>query len=338
MKYKIGTAPFGKFFTVPCSAVENFLKLADDSFYKVLLCLLCSNSDTADIDEVAKDCGISAAKAEEAVIFWSSHGVVTAQQIDGVSAAALADEKTKTACAAEPIVQKKSSQAKANIRYTNVELNQKAKEDPEIALLFEEMQNVYGRPINGTETAAFVNLYEYYGYSVSSIVMIVRFCFSIGKKSLSYIDTVAREWAARGITEPTLVEKEIVEQTERYGFVHKAAIALGIECKLTRNQEEYISQWRDDGFSIELIDLAGERCRDKKQKVEFAYINGILSRWKNEGLMTLEAVEESDRKFKESIESKKQENRKTSYDIEKRHEIAVSFDPNMISFNDTEGI
>ena len=40
MTYKLGVSGFGRFFNVPCGAVDNYLKLASGDLYKVLLAAL----------------------------------------------------------------------------------------------------------------------------------------------------------------------------------------------------------------------------------------------------------------------------------------------------------
>lgn len=346
MKYKIDVPHFGKFFTVPCSAVENYIKTVDANYVKVLLCLLCSNSDTADVQSIAEACGISVSQAEDGVLFWESHKVITAEPCP-----ASPDSPPKAAAASAPIVReavpvcttdavnpmKNTATAKSVVRYSNKEIAEKVRADKDLKTLFDEIQRVFGRPITGTETAGLINIYEYYGYDVPSIIMICEFCGSIGKSKIAYIETVARDWFSRGICDFTQVEKEIIRQGEQHSFNSSAARVLGIEGKLTKKQEEYFAQWKEWGFDEKAIDLAGQRCRENKNKTDIRYINGILNRWKQEDLMTAEAVEENERKYRES-RAKTESNGESSYDLNEWRNLAASFNPNTLGFEEDDDI
>lgn len=339
MKYKIDVPRFGKFFTVPGKA-EDYLKTADARYFKVLLCLLCSNSSVADLESVAESCGkeVTVAVAEDALIFWTTAEVISAEPLDGCEAS-----KTKPAAVAASAEIKQpaappapSNAARASVRYSNKEIAEKLRENDDLKTLFDEVQRIFGRTLNNTETVGFINIYEYYGYDVPSIVMIADFCRSIGKPKIAYIETVARDWFSRGICDFAQVESEIIKQTKQHDFNTAAARVLGIEGRLTKKQEEYFSQWKDWGFDEKTIDLAGERCRENKNKTDIRYVNGILSRWKREGLMTAEAVEEQERQFREN--GGKRESSEESYDLNSWRSLADNFDPNALSFEEDDDI
>lgn len=57
MKYRIDLPRVGRFFSVPCSAIDKYIKTADADYFKVLMCLLCADSDIADEQEIAERCG-----------------------------------------------------------------------------------------------------------------------------------------------------------------------------------------------------------------------------------------------------------------------------------------
>lgn len=351
MKYRIDVPHFGKFFTVPCSAVENYIKTADANYVKVLLCLLCSNSDTADVHSVAEICGLSVSQVEDGVLFWKNCGVISAEPCadstdtppealppKAAAASAPISREAMPVCAADAVnPMKNTAAAKSVVRYSNKEIAEKVRADKELKTLFDEIQRVFGRPITGTETAGLINIYEYYGYDVPSIIMICEFCRSIGKPKIAYIETVARDWFSRGICDFAQVENEIIRQGEQHGFDSAVARALGIEGKLTKKQEEYFAQWKEWGFDEKAIDLAGQRCRENKNKTDIRYINGILNRWKQENLMTAEAVEEQERQFRES-RAKNEDSGENSYDLNEWRNMAAAFNPNTLGFEEDDDI
>ncbi|MBP3271551.1 MAG: DnaD domain protein [Ruminococcus sp.] len=347
MIYRLGIMPFGRVFTVPCAAVE-YLKLADAGYCKALMAMLCTDVPVVDTEELAKSCDISVADAEDAVMFWADRGVITivadgaensapvteqhAVQIE--KSDALRSEQTaqqpERVCLTDAIdPMKKTAAAKSTIRYTPKDIAKKIEEDKELKSLFNEVQKIFGRPINGTEATGFVNLYEYYGYSAPSLLMIAQFAHDLGKDKMAYIESVARDWYNRGITDYTRIEEEIIRQTALNTIHGKIKRVLGIDCELTKRQKEYFDSWIEWGFKPDVIELAGERCRENRNKVDIKYINGILNSWHNDGLMSTESVYASEQAYAD----KKQNEAASagSFDAESWEDMVMNFDPSVLS-------
>lgn len=339
MIYRIGYPRFGRFFSVPCGAAEKYMTQADGDQWKVLLCLLCSDGDCADTAELAARAGVSETSAEDALIAWTSRGIISARregQGSAPSAAVPVSAPVMQPIAAAPVskpapaaAEARPAKQKAAVRYSPKELAEKAERSPEIAGLFEGVQAILGRPITGTETAGYLNLCEYYGFSAASILILTRFAHDLGKDRIAYIEAVAKDWFAKGITDYEDVEREIGRMTEQNKYDILIKNALGIEGKTTAKQAELFRQWHEWGFDADTVELAGEHCRDNKSKNVLGYINGILRRWHENGLMSVRAVLESEKKYKES--RKKLEAEKggdnSSLNVDKWYELAESFDP-----------
>ncbi|MCD7741282.1 MAG: DnaD domain protein [Ruminococcus sp.] len=356
MIYKIGVSAFGRFFTVPCSAVENYIKFADPDFYKVLLCVLCQSGCKVESQEIAAQCGLPEQKVIDALEYWSSNEVISAKadnetKMDAKPTyvdfkASSKDEKPQATSQSLPVCatdainpMKNTAAAKSVIRYTPKELAEKAKSNAELKALYEEIQKILGRPINPSETAGLVNLYEYYGYSAASILIMAQFCHDIGKDRIAYLETVAKDWFSRGICSYDQVEEEIVRQTEANSQNARIARALEIEGSLTKRQKEYFDQWRDWDFDLRLIELASERCREQKNKIDIRYINGILKNWHEKGLKTTDDVANSDIAYKAAKEKRLDKQRKESapsFDLDEWQRMADAMDPNDLSFEEVD--
>lgn len=333
MKYKLSVSPIGKFFTVPVGAVENYLKLADGDFYKVLLSVLCINGNSFDTEQIAAQCGLSNAAVSDAVLFWAQNGVLDITSLDGENVRIAAGSevftdssdkrKTETSlpvCRAEAVRHTLRPETKAVVRYSPKDLAKKAEDDSAIKTLYEETEKIFGRLINGTDSAGLVNIYEYYGLSVPSILILAQYCHDIGKDRVAYMETVAADWYGRGICDYLQVEREIERLTAQNSYNNKVAAALGIEGKITKKQSEFFSQWHEWGFDTDTIGLAGERCRDKKNKTDIKYINGILKNWKKDELYTVDAVEQSENAYR----IKKEEENTPSFDLRAWREMAMA--------------
>ena len=65
---------------------------------------------------------------------------------------------------------------------------------------------------------------------------------------------------------------------------------------LTAAEERYAQQWLDWGFEEEAIGLAYERTCLNTGGLNWAYMNKILSRWQEAGLLTAEQIRGGDQK------------------------------------------
>ncbi len=329
MIYNISTPTFRKVFALPCAA-DSFLKTADGDFYKVLITVYGSDSDIADTADIALRCGISEQKANDALLFWDSNGLLS---LDGKQK----DRPKAVAASAsmEHSEQKPAQQtaSKAVVKYSPSELAKKGKDVPEIGMLFEEIQKIFGRTINAHETAALITIYEYYGFSVSTILIMAQYCRDNGKERISYLEKLAKSWFEEGIIDYHQAEAEIIRLTDENDFDKRAARSLNIRDGLTERQRKFINDWRNWGFTIDMISLAGERSRDRLNKVDMRYINGIMENWRKSGIFTPRDAEQQDIEFKENKQKNKNNGSDApSYDIKAWQDMAASIDPNEIGF------
>ncbi len=347
MIFKLGMLPFGRFFNVPCGAVDNYLKPVSGDFYKVLLAALSSDSMFVDTDVIADRCGLTASVAEEALLFWGSTGIIEINTSDGKPAVAasavqpaaavmpevpVTSEKAEVPVSTVEAVKSTKTVNRSHIRYTPKDIAQKAKDDKNVQVLFEEVQKVFGRIINASDSAALLDLYEFYGYDVPSILILAQYCTDIGKTRMAYMLSVAQNWYDRGICEYDQIEREIVRLTQQNDIDHRLCIMLGVEEPPTKKQKEYFSTWTDWGYGEDMIRIAAEKCRDNKNKTDLRYMNGIIKRWHSDGVFSPEVLQAREQSFKQSIAAKSSDTKDRSYDLDKWHRMAETLDFNNINF------
>ena len=325
MNYKIDCKHWGRFFSVPCSVVDDYILVSDGDFVKVLLCILCSNTNFISTDELAKQAGVSEEKAEDAVIHWANLGVISAETADGRAIAVQAQAVTEVKVSNSKT--EAVNPAKTRVKYSTREIAEKIDSSEELKALFDDMQGVLKRIINGTEMAAILNLYEYYDYSAASILMIAEYCMSLGKGKMAYIETVAKNWFDQGICSYAEVEAEIIRQSAQRSFEAKVIRAFGIENRITKRQREFIKNWRDMGFSVEMLEIAYEKCMDATNKLNFGYINKILENWSGKNIKTPAQVDEDDSAYSKKTKSDRQDNKDASYDLSEWEKYALNFNP-----------
>ena len=72
------------------------------------------------------------------------------------------------------------------------------------------------------------------------------------------------------------------------------ALGLG-ERPPVASEEKYLSAWQEMGFPPEAVALACDKTVLKCHELKWAYCNGILKRWHEAGLHTVEQIENKDR-------------------------------------------
>ncbi|MBQ1535382.1 MAG: hypothetical protein IIZ62_01965, partial [Ruminococcus sp.] len=159
MDYKFDIDYWGGQFSVPCSVVSEYLKTSDGNYVKVLLCILASPVRTVSSEYISQVTGVDINVVDDAVIHWTSLGVIKVQGLNSsANTAALpassvtVPHKDRLSAVSE---KKKEAENKTEriitIKYTQKELLEKANSDPDLKKLFDEIQSFLKKTLNGTE-------------------------------------------------------------------------------------------------------------------------------------------------------------------------------------------
>lgn len=341
MVYKFDCDLWGANFSVPSKVVDDYIKISDGTFIKVLLCILCSSSREIDTAELAKKSGLGEETVIDAITHWQNLGVISAQKSVDSVAQPLSAENVQPAVnvdapvkAEKPPVSaveavnptKAAVSHKLCIRYKNSEILEKVNKDSDLKHLFNEIQTVLQYTINGTEQGELLALYEYYHFDVASILLAAEYCVSMEKRRVSYIVTVMKRWYELDICTYAQIEAEIIRLTDIKSFESKVLKAFGVETKPSKQQLEYISKWRSMGFSLEMLEIAYERCVNNTNKLSFKYIDTILNNWSGKSITSPQQVADEDTRYKGKKQVRQQTDKQTSYNLDDYEEFAMNYD------------
>ncbi|MCD7846875.1 MAG: DnaD domain protein [Oscillospiraceae bacterium] len=279
---KLNNSKWKRFFSVPCTLVDDYIRLADESALKLLLYLLCDESGEIDKSEVCKKLGIKESAFDDAVIFWKDVGVIESEKVTTSHTEVKAPE-ISTSYVQAP--------TKVRLNYTPKTISDMIDTDESIRELFSEAERTIGRLLKHTEQELLINLRDYYGFDTQSIILILEYCRDCGRTSAKAIENFASELFQNGITSFFEIDAEIKRRTEYNTFENEVKRALFLETKPTAKQSQYISSWQDMGFSVEMIGEARERCVNQTNKLSFPYINKILQNWAEKRIFTREILE-----------------------------------------------
>ena len=175
--------------------------------------------------------------------------------------------------------------------------------DQSFRSLYEEVQRLLGRMLNTEELKILLGFVRYLGMAPEVVSLLVCYCKerarlkgSSRNPSLRSIEKEAYLWAEKGID--TLEEAIAYTQTQ---YVRRSRLGRLLEQlqirgrNLTAGEERYAQQWLDWGFDEEAIGMAYERTCLNTGGLSWAYMNKILIRWQEAGMLTGEQIRAGDR-------------------------------------------
>ena len=170
--------------------------------------------------------------------------------------------------------------------------------------LCDEIQRLLGRPIHVEDRKIILGFTNYLGLPEEVVSVLVSYCKDRARQkgklrspSLLSIEKEAYRWAEQGLDTREEAAAFIQTQNVRNSRMSRLMDILQIYGRsLTAAEERYASAWIDMGFDDEVISMAYERTCLNTGGLSWAYMNKILTRWHEAGLMTAEAIRTGDRK------------------------------------------
>ena len=189
-------------------------------------------------------------------------------------------------------------------QYTEGDVISAMNGDRDFKALYGEVQRVLGRTLNTEELKILLSFIRYLGLPADVISVLVCYCKerarakgNLRNPSLRAIEKEAYYWAEQGIDSMEEAAAFIQNQNMRRSQLSKLMNTLQIRGRnLTPGEEKYAASWLEMGFDEGVIALAYERTCLNTGGLSWAYMNKILTRWHQAGLMTLEQVRAGDQK------------------------------------------
>ena len=147
------------------------------------------------------------------------------------------------------------------------------------------------RTLSSTDVDLLIYLYETLHFSTDLILHLYEYCIEKGKKSPSYIQKVALNWAQKGVKTVADARNLDAAFNKDYILVMKA---FGLNCVPAPAQKEYIDTWYSYGFDSDIIIEACNRTMLALNEPNFKYANGILEYWRNNSLFSMEDIKKAD--------------------------------------------
>ena len=193
--------------------------------------------------------------------------------------------------------------------YQRGEVAEKLEQSLEFRRLTAEVERRLGKRLTTPDLGVLLGLYDYVGLPADVIYLLVCHCaerlarrFGEGRRpTLRQIEREGYAWARRGID----TQAAAAEYLRDYGRKREAvpaymrALRLGDRLPV-REEEKFLLQWLEWGFSPEAAALAYEKTVLKCHEFKWSYCNGILRRWHEAGLHTVDEIEAGDKRTRQT--------------------------------------
>ena len=187
--------------------------------------------------------------------------------------------------------------------YSEKDVLQAMDHDRGFTALYGEVQRLMGRSLNTEELKILLGIVRYLGMPAEVVSVLVCYCKDMARQknrrapSLVAIEKEAYAWAEQGIDTLEDAAAYIQTQNLRRTQIHGIMETLQIRGRrLTAAEERYARQWIEWGFGKEAISMAYERTCLNTGGLSWAYMNKILARWQEAGLISAEQIRTGDRK------------------------------------------
>lgn len=177
-------------------------------------------------------------------------------------------------------------------------------ENNSFRMLYGEIQRLLGRNLNTEDLKILLGIVNYLGLPGEVISVLVSYCKDRARQrgssrnpSLRTIEKEAYAWAEQGIDTLEEAAAYIQAQNVKHSRLSRLMELLQIRGRnLTAAEERYAQSWLDMDLDEEAIKMAYERTCLNTGGLNWAYMNKILTRWRDAGYRSAAQIRSGDRK------------------------------------------
>ncbi len=189
--------------------------------------------------------------------------------------------------------------------YSQLEIAERLEGDETFRLLRTEVEKLLGRRMTTADCTILLGLYDHLALPADVIFQLVCHCVERSERAygegrrptLRQIEKEGYLWHRRGIDSIPRANAYLKTYHQRQGLLpaYMRALQLG-DRSPAPSEEKYLTEWLDMGFSPEVVALAYDRTVLRCHELKWSYLGGILKKWNEKGLKTVDAIEQGENK------------------------------------------
>ena len=195
------------------------------------------------------------------------------------------------------------------------------------------LRDILCRPLSTKEMEIYLGWQKDFSFTSELILILIEYCASKGKVDYRYIEKVALAWNDMGIKTIEKAQSHIKQTEDKWVKIRQILNYLGINnSEIMKPQEELLNKWINVyKFDIQLIKKACDICFQRLNRADFKYIDGILSKWFNDNIKTLDDVAIKDKQHKNNYK-----NSSTNYQKNLKASGFNNFEPRSYDYDSLE--
>lgn len=134
----------------------------------------------------------------------------------------------------------------------------------------------------------YVGVWCNYGYSFECLKTLSVYCFKNGFNSFEHMNDFILKLYNEGLVADQSVNEYVEKRNADDKFIKELLAAGGLSRKIIAWDRESLARWRSWNFSDEMLLEAAKIASGKSNPM--AYVNGILSGWKSEGIFSVDKI------------------------------------------------
>ncbi len=283
--------------TLSFDFIDKYVRFTKPEYLQVYLYikyLAEKDGEIPSADKIAMALDISSAKAEFILEYWTSRGELIC---DGRGYSIKTDSTQR---AAEPTRTQKIKRIKSSKpAYSQAEIDAVATANKQISGLFYQAETILDKVLTASDMEMLFSFNDWLGLPVEVIMMLLSYAAKRGKTTKHYLETVAIDWADKGIDTYEAAEAYVSELEAADSAEQAIRSILGIYNRaMSTTERKYIKMWANDmKIPSELISLAYDKTVEATGKLSYGYMNKILENWTAAGYKTCEEVSAADEEF-----------------------------------------
>ena len=188
--------------------------------------------------------------------------------------------------------------------YTRDDVAERMERSAEFRFLIAEVEKKLGKRLTTPDIGVLLGLNDYLGLPSDVVFLLVSHCaqrvqrrYGEGRRpGMKQIEKEGYAWARMGIDNQTAAADYLKRYAQRQETIPEYMRALQLGDRLpVASEEKYLNAWQEWGFAPDAVALAHDKTVLKCHELKWPYCNGILKRWHEAGLHTVEEIESRDR-------------------------------------------
>lgn len=275
--------------------IDEYMVKANPVFVIIYLLILRKSLSKKDIstENIAKELNILESDVINAIKYWNKEKIINADINNETIKIVFGDIKSFKEEISENI---KKVTLETKPHYSTKEISMYKEKFDEVSQLFSMAERILAKPLSVNDLSVLLSLYDWLRLPLEVIAVLLTYCVSNNHSSMRYIEKTAANWAENGI--------DTAEKAEDYlqlfnGSYREIMKVFGISSRNPSPKEQkYMNKWiKSIKMPLEIIKEACNKAIIQTGKVNFPYADGIIEKWHNNNITSLEDIKELENNF-----------------------------------------